>query len=389
MGYAYVKIAEGCDNHCTFCVIPALRGAYRSRGIGDIVAEARGIARRDMEIVLVAQDTTRYGMDVSPAPALAPVPVLAAAPASASALAVAPAPAGGSGCLCELVGELSRIEHVRWIRLLYSYPELIGRELIDCMADSPKLLKYLDMPVQHASDSVLRRMGRRAGRRQLDALIAELRARMPGIVLRTTVMTGFPGESDDDFAQLKDFVAATRFDRLGVFAYSREDGTPAASMDRQVPRKVAAARRLEIIRLQDAISAASDRRRIGTECDAIVERPAPASFGGAASGGPERMAAASGIAAGKTAERKIAAGEIAERGSPKRGNAPRAQAAGARFAYLCRTYGEAPDIDGHVYVESEHELGAGTFARVRIVQPGRLPLQARLRGELAAKDGKP
>jgi tRNA A37 methylthiotransferase MiaB len=389
MGYAYVKIAEGCDNRCTFCVIPQLRGAYLSRGVGEIASEVRELAReRDMEIILVAQDTTRFGMDraaasaepasvptSAPASASAPAPGIEAAPASesspesspasvpTSALSFAPTWGAGAGAapgaaagtapafgieaarggsrLRELIGELSRIEHVRWIRLLYCYPELIGQELIDCFSDCGKLLRYLDLPIQHASDAVLRRMGRRYDRSCLDELVARLRAEIPGVVLRTTLMTGFPGETDEDFSQLKDFVAKSRFDRLGVFAYSREEGTPAASMARQVPKKIAAARRLELIKLQNAIAGDSDAARIGEECEAVIAATAPRF---------ERQ---------PPAKSRIADSNRA-----------------TQFEYLCRTYGEAPDIDGYVRLKSDSALRMGSFARIRITSASGSGLRA-------------
>ena len=246
-GYVYIKIAEGCDNHCAYCVIPSIRGSYISRPADDILAEAERLSSsRDIEAVLVAQDTTNYGAEAGRA-------------------------GEGTGALCDLLERLSRIERVKWIRLMYAYPDRIDDQLAEQFSKNRKLLRYLDMPIQHASDNVLRRMGRRYSRSDLYDLVDRLRRAAPGIILRTTVMTGFPGERENDFSDLMNFLSEAKFERLGVFAYSREEGTPAARMDGRTPKKTALWRRSELLRAQAAILSAADASRIGSEYEAIIE----------------------------------------------------------------------------------------------------------------------
>ena len=307
-GCVYIKIAEGCDNNCAYCVIPSVRGPYINRPPGDIIAEARRLsADREIEAVLVAQDTTHYGEGDNYAGA-----------------------GDGSyagdcaGRLCGLLDELSRIERVKWIRLMYAYPDRIDSLLIEQFTRNKKLLKYLDLPIQHASDNVLHKMGRRYGREDLTRLIAKLRREVPGIVLRTTLITGFPGENEEDFAGLMDFITAVKFERIGVFVYSKEEGTRAALMDGQVPRKTALKRRAALLRTQAAITRAADASRIGREYEAITESGPPAAY---------------------------EAGAIIR----------------------VRTYAEAPEIDGTIRVTSEaKKLTArvaaypGTFVKIRI-----------------------
>jgi ribosomal protein S12 methylthiotransferase len=241
-GYAFLKIAEGCDNRCAYCKIPAIRGRYKSRPIPDLAAEAEYLARRGAaELVLVAQDTTEYGRDIY-----------------------------GGRELPGLIRALSGVSGVRWIRLMYCYPERVTPELIAEMASNPKVCRYIDMPVQHVSDSVLAAMGRRGGRAVLEAAITALRAAMPDIAIRTTLMTGFPGETEEDFETLKRFVRETRFDRLGVFAFSPEKGTAACRMGGQVERRESGRRRGEIMRAQQRISAENNREMVGSVITALV-----------------------------------------------------------------------------------------------------------------------
>ena len=215
---AYLKIAEGCDNRCTYCAIPMIRGGYRSRGMEDIEDEARRLAENGAkELVLIAQDTTRYGIDVY-----------------------------GKYSLAELLRRLCQIEGVCWLRVLYCYPDAITDELLDVMAQEEKVLPYIDLPLQHASGRVLKAMNRRGDRASLTALIKKIRAKVPGVILRTTLITGFPGETEGDFTELAEFVKEARFDRLGCFTYSQEEDTPAALLPDQVDQEVKE-RRAEII----------------------------------------------------------------------------------------------------------------------------------------------
>lgn len=215
---AYLKIAEGCDNRCSYCAIPMIRGGYRSRGMEDIEEEARRLAENGAkELVLIAQDTTRYGIDVY-----------------------------GKYSLAELLRRLCQIEGVCWLRVLYCYPDAITDELLDVMAQEEKVLPYIDLPLQHASGRVLKAMNRRGDRASLTALIKKIRAKVPGVILRTTLITGFPGETEEDFTELAEFVKEARFDRLGCFTYSQEEDTPAALLPDQVDQEVKE-RRAEII----------------------------------------------------------------------------------------------------------------------------------------------
>lgn len=285
-GYAYLKIAEGCDNCCSYCIIPALRGRYRSRRMENIIEEAVGLTQKGVrEIILVAQDVTRYGLDIY-----------------------------GKRRLVELIRQISRIKDVEWIRLLYSYPDEIDGSLIDEIASNEKVCKYLDIPIQHASDSVLERMGRRGSKAVVEGLIKELRSRIPGIVLRTSVIVGFPGEREEDFQELFEFVKETEFERLGVFMYSREEGTPAAKFSQQVPVRVKKNRYSSIMKLQKEISARKNAERRGRVYKTIIEG-------------------------------------IAEDG----------------LFYTGRTYAEAPDVDDTIYLASAEPLEFGKFANVRIL----------------------
>ena len=241
--YGYLKIAEGCDKHCTYCIIPSLRGAYRSYPMEALVKEAARMAEEGVkELILVAQETTRYGMDLY-----------------------------GEKRLPELLRRLCQIEDLRWIRILYCYPEEITDELIQVMAEEKKICHYLDLPIQHASNPILKRMGRRTSRRDLEEIIGKLRAAMPDIALRTTLISGFPGETEEDQDCVLDFVERIHFDRLGVFPYSQEEDTPAAAFPDQVPEEIKEARRNEIMELQQRISRDNLQHKVGTVLDVFVE----------------------------------------------------------------------------------------------------------------------
>ncbi|MGE5614221.1 MAG: 30S ribosomal protein S12 methylthiotransferase RimO [Bacillota bacterium] len=285
-GYAYLKIAEGCDNCCTYCVIPSLRGRYRSREMGAVLKEAEKLASSGIkELILVAQDTTRYGLDIY-----------------------------GRKSLVELLREISKIEGIEWIRLLYCYPDEIDDRLIAEIAGNDKILKYLDIPIQHASDNVLKKMGRRGNSAEITELLDKLRSSVPGIVLRTTLLVGFPGETEKDFEILLEFVRKYKFDRLGIFMYSREEGTPSFDMPMQVPEKIKKYRYNMLMKLQRKISAELNAGRIGKVEKVLVEG-------------------------------------VAEDG----------------IFYYGRSYAEAPEIDGLVYFTSSKPLNICQMAKVKIL----------------------
>jgi len=285
-GYAYVKIAEGCDNRCTYCIIPSLRGRYRSRRLENILEEVRDLSGKGAkEIILVAQDTTRYGIDIY-----------------------------GKRTLARLVGEIEKIESVEWIRLMYCYPDEIDDDLVDEYARNRKLCKYLDLPVQHASDRILEAMGRRGGSGDIRKVISHIKNIVPGIVLRTSLIVGFPGETDEDFKQLYEFVRELLFDRLGVFIYSREEGTPAFRLKPQVRAGIKKRRHAELMALQKSISAAKNRERLGRIYKTLVEG-------------------------------------VSDDG----------------IFYFGRTYAEAPDIDGSIYFASDKPLKIGEFVNVKVL----------------------
>ena len=284
-GYGYLRIAEGCSKHCTYCVIPSIRGPYRSVPLEDVVRTAEDLAGRGVrELILVAQETTIYGLDLY-----------------------------GKKMLPDLLGRLAGIEGIRWIRLLYCYPEEITPELVEVMRDEPKILHYIDMPIQHASDDILKRMGRRTNRKELEDIIGLLRREIPDICIRTTLITGFPGETDKDHRTLMSFVRRMKFDRLGVFAYSRAEGTPAARMPRQVPAPVKSKRRRELMLLQQQIAFKKARGMKGKTVEVIVE------------------------------------GRIV-----------------GEDVYTSRTYMDAPGVDGTLFVETKRDLMTGDFIKVRI-----------------------
>ena len=296
--YGYLKIAEGCDKHCTYCIIPSLRGRFRSVPQERLIAQAEHMAEQGVkELILVAQETTMYGTDLY-----------------------------GKKTLHLLMKELCKIKGIRWIRVLYCYPEEIYDELIQVMKEEKKICHYLDLPIQHASDRILKRMGRRTTRAQLTATIEKLRKEIPDIVLRTTLITGFPGETEEDHQELMEFVDEMEFDRLGAFTYSSEEGTPAETMEDQIPEEIKEERRDEIMELQQEISLEKGNDRIGQELLVMIE--------GKVSG---------------------------------------------ESAYIARTYGDAPKVDGYIFVQTGELLMTGDFAKVRVTGA----LEYDLIGELA------
>jgi len=284
---AYVKIADGCDNHCTYCIIPKLRGKYRSRRIEYIEKEVQQLAQQGVkEIILIAQDTTQYGIDLY-----------------------------NDYKLYELLNVLSKIEGIEWIRLLYSYPERITDKLIDVLANNPKVCKYLDLPIQHCSDEILKKMNRRTSKQDLANLMKKLKNEVPGITLRTTLIVGFPGEEEKHFEELVDFVETTKFDKLGVFTYSQEEDTPAAKLPNQIDEEVKQERQRIIMEKQQVISLEKNNEKIGMVLDVLVE---------------ERF--------------------------------------NDNNEYLGRSMGDAPEIDGLVYITAKDELKIGGIYKVYITQ---------------------
>jgi ribosomal protein S12 methylthiotransferase len=240
---AYLKISEGCDRTCTFCAIPKMRGKHATKPLEQVVAEATELAADGLkELVIVAQDTTYYGLDLY-----------------------------GEPKLVELLETLEQIDSIEWIRLMYLYPMYFSDGLIDAIASSKKILPYLDMPLQHASDPVLKRMQRRVARGPTEELLAKLRDRIPEVVLRTTMITGFPGETDEQFAEMVEFVKRWQFERLGVFPYSLEPDTPAARLDGHLPDEVKNARRDELMAVQQQIAHAFTQAQVGRTLDCIVD----------------------------------------------------------------------------------------------------------------------
>ena len=239
----YLKVADGCDNCCTYCAIPKIRGKMRSRKIEDCIAEAKTLAENGVkELIVVAQDTTAYGTDIY-----------------------------GKPMLSKLLSELCKIDGLKWIRTLYTYPEKITDELLDTIAAEPKLLKYLDMPIQHVNGEILKRMNRKGNQETLTALINKIRAKIPDITLRTTLITGFPGETKEQFSELAQFVKDIRFDRLGCFTYSAEEGTAAAEFDNQIDEQTKVDRMENIMDMQMTISAEKNEEKIGTTAEVIIE----------------------------------------------------------------------------------------------------------------------
>ncbi len=284
--FAFLKISEGCDRLCTFCAIPKMRGKHATKPIEDVIAEARELAADGVrELVIVAQDTTYYGMDLY-----------------------------GETRLTELLGELEKVEGIEWIRLMYLYPMYFGDELIEKIATSKKIIPYLDLPLQHINDTMLRRMQRRVPRDATETLLAKLRGRIEGLVMRTTFITGFPGETDEQFEELVDFVRAQRFERLGVFSYSFEPDTPAARMSDHLPEDVKEARRERLMAVQQEVAFAWNQAQIGRQVDVMIDSAVP----------------------------------------------------GEKQAWVGRGHADAPDVDGVVYVTGQ-KLRPGKIVRCEIV----------------------
>ena len=243
--YAYLKISEGCDRTCTFCAIPGMRGKHVTKPIEEVLREARELAADGVrELIIVAQDTTYYGLDLY-----------------------------GRVRLAELLRELEKVDGLEWIRLLYTYPIYFTDELIDTLAASKKIVPYLDMPLQHINDRVLKRMQRRVNRAATEELIGKLRQAIPGLAMRTTFIVGFPGESETEFAELVDFIRTAKFERLGVFPYSFEPGTPATRLDGHLPEEEKTARRDRVMAVQQQIAFAHAQGQIGKEIEVIVDGP--------------------------------------------------------------------------------------------------------------------
>lgn len=283
--YAYLKISEGCNNRCRYCAIPLIRGPLRSRPLADCIAEAKWLAGEGVrELILVAQDPTAYGEDW-----------------------------GKPGAVCELLDELNKIDGIRWIRVLYAYPERISDEFIAALCRNKKVVPYLDLPIQHCDDAVLAAMNRRGGRREIEDAVARLRKAIPDITLRTTLIAGFPGETEEQYADLCDFVKTARFDRLGCFAYSAEENTPAATMPDQIDEEVKQRRADHIMELQAEISEAKQAEKIGRTLECICD------------------------------------GQDEETGM-----------------YLLRSFADCPEIDGNVLTPADTPLEPGAFYRVEI-----------------------
>ena len=241
--YAYLKIGEGCSNMCTYCAIPYIRGLFISRPMEDILEEAKMLANNGTkEIIVIAQDTTKYGVDLY-----------------------------GESKLAELLQKLSEISGIEWIRFLYSYPEGITDNLIDTVKNNDKICKYFDIPIQHISNEVLKRMNRKTSKDKIVALIEKIREKIPNVILRTSLIVGFPGETEEDFNELYDFVKQTKFDKLGVFEYSREENTPASKMPRQIHHMTKKARRNKIMRIQQEISKSKLKENIGKKMLVLIE----------------------------------------------------------------------------------------------------------------------
>lgn len=283
--YAYLKIAEGCDKHCTYCIIPRVRGRFRSVPMEELVAEAQRLAAKGVkELILVAQETTLYGVDLY-----------------------------GEKRLPKLLKALCKISGLRWTRVQYCYPEEITEELIAVIREEEKICHYLDLPVQHASDKILKRMGRKTSQADLRRIIGRLREEIPDICLRTTLITGFPGETQEDHEELMAFVEECEFDRLGVFTYSAEEDTPAAGMPEQVEEEVKEERQAELMELQQEIAFEKAEDMKGRELTVFIE------------------------------------GQVADEN-----------------AYVARTYRDAPGVDGYLFINTEEMLMSGDFARVRV-----------------------
>ena len=283
--FAYLKIAEGCDKHCTYCIIPKIRGNFRSVPMERLLKEAQDLAEQGVkELILVAQETTLYGKDLY-----------------------------GEKSLPKLLRELCKISGIRWIRILYCYPEEITDELIQVMKEEPKICHYLDLPIQHANDTILKRMGRRTSKQELIDIVQKLRKEIPDICLRTTLITGFPGETQEQHEEVMEFIDTLEFDRLGAFTYSPEEDTPAATFEDQIDEEVKEDRQADIMELQQEIAFDKAEDMIGREVFVMIE--------------------------GKVADEN---------------------------AYVGRTYRDAPNVDGLIFINTDVELISGDFAKVKV-----------------------
>ena len=291
--FSYLKIAEGCDKHCTYCIIPKLRGKYRSVPMERLIKQATELAENGVkELMLVAQETTLYGVDLY-----------------------------GEKSLPKLLRELCKIEGIEWIRILYCYPEEITDELIQVIKEEKKVCNYLDIPIQHGTDEILKLMARRTNKQELKDIVGKLRTNIPDIVLRTTLITGFPGETEELHKELVEFVKEMKFERLGVFTYSKEEDTPAAKLKGQVTKKVKEARQRELMEAQQEIAFEHAKSMIGKELEVMIE------------------------------------GKL-----PEEGDEP------GEYVYIGRTYMDAPNIDGYIFVNvNDIEIMSGTFAKVKVV----------------------
>ncbi|MBQ3408039.1 MAG: 30S ribosomal protein S12 methylthiotransferase RimO [Clostridia bacterium] len=285
--YAYLRIAEGCNNRCTFCAIPYIRGNYISRKMEDVLEEAKKLSEAGVkELIVIAQDTTKYGIDIYGEPRLA-----------------------------DLLKKLCEIDGIKWIRFLYAYPESITDELIDVVKNNEKICNYFDIPIQHISNKVLKRMNRKSDGQSIRKTIAKIREEIPNVIIRTTIMVGFPGESKEDFDELYEFIKEAKFDRLGAFSYSKEEGTPAAKIKEQVHPMTKKSRYNKIMKLQAEISEEIEKQYIGKELEVILEER---SFDGK--------------------------------------------------YYVARSYMDVPDIDGVIYVKCDEENLEGEFIKVKITE---------------------
>lgn len=291
--FAYLKIAEGCDKFCTYCIIPKVRGRFRSVPMEDLLKEAKALADQGVkELILVAQETTLYGQDLY-----------------------------GKKCLAELVHKLCQIDDIYWVRILYCYPEEIDDELIAAIRDEEKVVPYLDLPIQHASDEILKRMGRRTTNADLRNIIQKLRAEIPEIALRTSLITGFPGETEADHEELYRFVNEMEFDRLGVFTYSQEENTPAAMMPDQIEEELKVSRQAELMELQQAIAFEKAQDMIGKVLLCMIE--------------------------GKVSDEDV---------------------------YVGRTYKDAPNVDGYIFIRTTANLMTGDFVKVQVTDSNQYDL---------------
>lgn len=306
--YSYLKIAEGCNKHCTYCIIPKVRGNYRSVPIEDLISEAKELVNNGArELILVAQETTLYGLDLY-----------------------------GKKSLPKLLKELCKITDLKWIRVLYAYPEEITDEIIQVIKEEDKICKYIDMPIQHASDKVLKRMGRRTNKEELTNIINKLRLNIPDIVIRTTLISGFPGETSEDHKELMEFVRDMRFERLGVFAYSKEEDTKAAIMEGHIEEEVKEQRRNQIMELQQTIAFEQGKEMVGKKLNVIIE--------------------------GKLPEEEILDYSDGE----------------AKSIYIARTYKDSPDVDGYLFLSSSKEFISGEFVDAVVVESREYDLIGRL-----------